>query len=52
MAELKANQDGWQKAGMLGKIDCCGARSRPCIAVDENAGPFGEHSEYRVIQGY
>ena len=52
VAELKASHDEWVKAGMLGKIDRCGARSRPCIAVDESAGPFGEHSEYRVIQGY
>ena len=52
VADLKANQDAWVKAGMLGKIDHCGPRSRPCIRVDENAGPFGEHSDYRVIQGY
>ena len=52
VAELKANQDAFEKAGMLGKIDHCGANLRPCIAVDESAGPFGEHGEYRVIRGY
>ena len=52
VAQLQATQDAWVKAGMLGKIEHCGPRSRPCIQVDENAGPFGEHGEYRVIQGY
>ena len=50
--QLQANHDAWVKAGMLGKIERCGTRSRLCIQVDEGAGAFGEHSEYRVIQGY
>ncbi len=52
IAQLQATEKEWEKVGMLGKIEHCGLRSRPCIAVNENAGPFGEHSEYRVIQGY
>ena len=52
IAELKATHDAWVKAGMLGKIERCGTQNRFCIAVDEGAGAFGEHSEYRVIQGY
>lgn len=51
-AQLQATQAEWVKAGMLGKIEHCGRSARPCIRVDENAGPFGENSEYRVIQGY
>lgn len=52
VAEMQANYDGWGKMGMLGKLERCGPKARPCIRVDESAGPFGERSEYRVIQGY
>ena len=52
IGDLQANHDAWVKAGMLGKIERCGPRSRPCIGVDESAGPFGEQSNYRVIEGY
>ncbi|NPD69661.1 hypothetical protein HN018_27985 (plasmid) [Lichenicola cladoniae] len=54
IAELRANKDGWERAGMLAKITQCGPRSRPCVRVDENAGQFDAdgHGDYRVIQGY
>ena len=52
VAEMQANYDGWVKAGMLGKLERCGPKARLCIRVDEGAGPFGERSDYRVIQGY
>ncbi len=54
VAQLQATQEEWQKAGMLGKIEHCGPRSRLCIRVDENAGQFESdgHDDYRVIQGY
>ena len=52
VAEMQANHDGWVKAGMLGKLERCGPKARLCIRVDEGAGPFGERSDYRVIQGY
>ena len=54
IAQLKANEDGWERAGMLAKITQCGPRSRPCVRVDENAGQFEAdgHGDYRVIQGY
>ena len=52
--ELKVNQDSWQRAAMLGKIEHCGPQNRPCIRVDEGAGMFESdgHNDYRVIQGY
>ena len=52
VAGLQATQDAWVKAGMLGRLERCGPKARPCIRVDEGAGPFGERSDYRVIQGY
>jgi hypothetical protein len=52
VAALQANHDAWVKTGMLGKIDRCGPKARPCIQVDEDAGAFGEQSDYRVIRGY
>jgi len=39
-------------AGMLGKLERCGPKSRPCIRVDERAGSFGDQADYRVILGY
>ncbi len=52
VAQMQANRDGWEKAGMLGKLERCGPKSRPCVRVDENAGPFGDRSDYRIILGY
>ncbi len=54
VAQLQATEDAWEKAGMLGKIEPCGQRSRPCIRVNEGAGQFEAdgHDDYRVIQGY
>ncbi len=53
VAELEATHDAWVKAGMLGGVERCGPTARPCIRVDESAGPFGSqgHNDYRVIQG-
>ena len=52
VADLKASQDAFEKAGMLGRIRSLRGAKPALIAADESAGPFGEHSEYRVIQGY
>ena len=52
VAELAANHDAWEKAGMLGKLGQCGPKAKPCIRVDENGGAFGDQADYRVIQGY
>lgn len=52
ISQLEANRDTFVKAGMLGKISLCGQHSRPCIAVDENAGTYGSAGDYRVIKGY
>jgi len=52
VAELQANREEWAKTGMLGKLERCGPKSRPCIRVDERAGSFGDQADYRVILGY
>ena len=54
VAELEANHDAWVKAGMLGKLERCNPGLRPCIRVNEAAGPFQSegHNDYRVILGY
>jgi len=52
VAELQANREGWAMAGMLGKLERCGPKLRPCIRVDERDGSFGDHADYRVILGY
>jgi len=52
VAELRANWEGWVMAGMMGKLERCGPKSRPCIRVDERAGTFGGLADYRVILGY
>jgi hypothetical protein len=52
IGQLQATRDGWVRAGMLGKLERCGPKSRPCIRVDEGAGGFGERGDYRVILGY
>ena len=52
VAELQARHDDWIQQGMLGKLERCSPRSRPCIRVDERAGAFGDKGDYRVILGY
>ncbi len=52
VAELQANRDTLVKAGMLGKLERCGPKARPCIRVDESVGGFGNRDDFRVILGY
>jgi len=52
MAQMQANREAWAMAGMPGKLERCGPKSRPCIRVDERAGSFGDQADYRVILGY
>lgn len=52
IAELKANHEGWVRAGLTGKLEQCGPKRRLCVRVDEGAGSFGDKNDYRVIQGY
>lgn len=52
VAELKANRDAWVQAGMLGKMEQCGPKNRPCIPVDENAGAFGRQGDYRIVRDH
>lgn len=52
VAEMRANRDEWVKAGFVAKLERCGPKARPCVRVDERAGPFGTASDYRVLLGY
>ncbi len=54
VAELRASRDEWVKTGALAKLIRCNPGNRPCVRVDERAGPFesGGYADYRVIQGY
>jgi hypothetical protein len=50
VAELQATSDAWTAAGFASKLRRCGPKNRPCIAVDEAAGPFGAQSEFRLLK--
>ena len=50
--ELEASRAELEKDGVLAKVARCTPGNRPCIQVNEKAGPFGTAGEYRVIQGY
>ncbi len=54
VVEMQARWDDWAKMGVLGKMERCGPKRRPCMRVDEGAGAFQAdgHADYRVIQGY
>jgi len=54
VAELRASRDEWVKTGAVAKLTRCNPGNRPCVRVDERAGPFESegHTDYRVIQGY
>ncbi len=36
---------------MLGKLEQCGPKLRPCVRVNEGVGAFGE-GDHRVLLGY
>ena len=52
VAQMQANRDEWAKAGFLAKLGRCDPGNRPCVRVNEGAGPFGTASDYRVLLGY
>lgn len=52
IAKLEANHRTWVKAGMLDALSVCGPDRRPCVRVDNSAGLFGKHADYRIIHGY
>jgi hypothetical protein len=55
ITELQANHDSWVKAGMLDRLERCAPGNRPCVEVNEDAGPFGTPGgpqDYRVLKGY
>jgi len=52
VAEMQANRDEWARAGFLAKLERCGPTRRPCVRINESAGPFGDRSDYRVLLGY
>ncbi len=55
ISALQANNDSWVKAGMLDRLERCAPGDRPCVEVNEDAGPFGTPGgpqDYRVLKGY
>jgi hypothetical protein len=55
ITELQANHASWVKAGMLDRLERCAPGNRPCVEVNEDAGPFGTTGgpqDYRVLKGY
>jgi len=52
VVEMQANRDEWAKAGFMAKLTRCNPGNRPCVRVNEGAGPFGTASDYRVLLGY
>jgi len=52
VAQTQANREEWAQVGLLDKLERCGPKLRPCIRVDERAGSFEDHADYRVILGY
>ncbi len=52
IAMLQANHAAWVKKGMLDKITRCEPGNRPCVAINQSAGAYGKHSDYRVLKGY
>lgn len=52
IAMLRANHAAWVKKGMLDKLARCGPNSRPCVAINTDAGTYGKSGDYRVLKGY
>lgn len=52
IAMLQANHKAWVKKGMLDRLTRCGPNNRPCIAINPDAGKYGNSGDYRVLKGY
>lgn len=52
LAEMRATRDAWAAAGLLARLERCGAKRLPCVRIDKDAGAFGEGSDYRVLRSY
>ena len=52
IAMMQANHAAWVKKGMLDKLSTCGPDRRPCVAINPDAGKFGNSGDYRVLRGY
>ena len=54
IAGLEASRNELVRAGLLAQISRCNPGNRPCIRVDDAAGPFGigDTTDYRIIKGY
>ena len=48
ISELQANNESWVKAGMLDRLERCTPGNRPCVEVNEDAGPFGTPEGHRI----
>ena len=51
LRHMEQREQDWKQAGMLQDITRCGPEQRPCVLTDLEAGSYGDHGEYKVLQG-
>lgn len=48
---MEQREQDWKQAGLLQDITRCGPERRPCVLTDLEAGSYGDHDEFKVLQG-
>ena len=51
LRHMEQRVQDWKQAGMLQDITRCGPEQRWCVLTDPEAGSYGDHGEYKVLQG-
>ncbi|GBR54946.1 hypothetical protein [Gluconobacter sphaericus] len=51
LRHMEQREQDWKQAGMLQDITRCGPEQRWCVLTDLEAGSYGDHGEYKVLQG-
>ncbi|MBS1064282.1 hypothetical protein JK185_14950 [Gluconobacter wancherniae] len=51
LRHMEQREQDWKQAGMLQDITRCGPEQRWCVLTDPEAGSYGDHGEFKVLQG-
>ena len=51
LRHMEQREQDWKQAGMLQDMARCGSEQRWCVLTDPEAGSYGDHGEFRILQG-
>ncbi|MFT9291432.1 hypothetical protein [Gluconobacter oxydans] len=51
LRHMEQREQDWKQAGLLQDMTRCGPEQRWCVLTDPEAGSYGDHGEFKVLQG-